>query len=92
MYARDRNRWKNQINIRMERIREWEEQMARKHRDIEQEVENVIGNRKRNSIRKSLQCHWEHCGRLFKTKAEIKALNGWPIERKQWNSTVTSMW
>ena len=29
MHARDRNRWKNQIKIRMERIREWEEQMAR---------------------------------------------------------------
>ena len=47
MYARDRNRWKNQIKIRME-------QMARRHRDNEQEVENVTGDRKRISIRESL--------------------------------------
>ena len=72
-YARDRNRWKNQIKIRMEQIREWEEQMSRKHKDTEQEVENVIGNRKRNSIKESLGCDWEHCGRLCKTKAGLKA-------------------
>ena len=41
MHARDRNRWKNQIKIRMEQMREWEEQMARRHRDNGQEVENV---------------------------------------------------
>ena len=87
IYARDRNRWKNQIKIRMVQIREWEEQMARKHRDNEQEVENVTGNRKRNSIRESLRCDWEHCGRLCKTKAGLV----WPTERKQWNSTVTSV-
>ena len=73
MYARDRNRWKNQIKIRMEQIREWEEQMARKPRDYEEEVENVTGNRKRNSIRESLRCDWEHCERLCKTKAGLKA-------------------
>ena len=73
MYARDRNRCKNQIKIRMEQIREWEEQMARRHRGNEQEVENITRNRKRNSIRQSLQCDLEHCGRLCKTKARLKA-------------------
>ena len=72
MYARDRNRWKNQIKIRMEQIREWGEQMARRHRGNEQEVENITRNRKRNSIRQSLQCDLEHCGRLCKTKAGLK--------------------
>ena len=48
MYARDRNRWKNQIKIRREQIIEFEEQMARKHRGKEQEVENITRNRKRN--------------------------------------------
>ena len=46
--------------------------MARKHRGNEQEVENTR-NRKRNSIRESLQCDWEHCGRLCKAKAGLKA-------------------
>jgi len=73
MYARDRNKWKNQIKIRMEEIREWEEQMAGKHRSNEQEVENITRNRKINSIRESLQCDLEHCGRLCKTKAGLKA-------------------
>ena len=73
MYARDRNSWKNQIKIRMEQIGEWEEQMARKHRGNEQEVENITRKRKRNSIRESLQCDWEHCGRLCKAKAGLKA-------------------
>ena len=73
MYARDRNRWKNQIKIRMEQIREWEEQMARRHTDNEQEMENITRNRKRTSIRELLQCDWEHCGRLCKTKAGLKA-------------------
>ena len=31
-------------------------QIARKHRDTEQELENVTGNRKRNSIREPLRC------------------------------------
>ena len=64
MYARDRNRWKNQIKIRMKKIREWEEQMARKHRDNEQEVENIERHGKRNSTKESLRCDWEHCGKL----------------------------
>ena len=53
MSARDRNRWKNQIKIGMEQIREWEEQMARKHRDNDQEVDNITRNLKRNPIRES---------------------------------------
>ena len=59
--------------IRMEQIREWEEKMSRKHRGNEQEVENITRNRKINSIRESLQCDWEHCGRLLKTKSGLKA-------------------
>ena len=46
MHARDRNRWENQIKIRMEQIREREEQMARKHRDNEQ-VEKIARNKQR---------------------------------------------
>ena len=53
MYARDRNGWKNKIKIGMEQIREWEEQMARKHRDSDQELENITRNLKRNPIRES---------------------------------------
>ena len=34
---------------------------------------NITRNRKRNSIRDSLQCDWEHCGRLSKTKSRIKS-------------------
>ena len=59
MYARDRNKWKNQIKIRMEEIREWEEQMAGKHRGNEQEVENITRNRKINSI--------SHCNVIWNT-------------------------
>ena len=47
--------------------------MARKHRGNEQEVENITRNRKKNSIRESLQCDLEHCGRLCKTKQDLNA-------------------
>ena len=47
--------------------------MARKHRGNEQEVENITRNRKMDSIRESLQCDWEYCGRLCETKARLKA-------------------
>ena len=47
MHARDRNRWKNQIKIRMEQIKEWEERIARKHRDNDKEVEKITRNGKR---------------------------------------------
>ena len=73
MYARDRDRWKNQIKIRKEQVREWEDQIERKNKDTEHEVENVTGNRKGNSIRESLRCDWKYCGRLCKTKAGLKA-------------------
>jgi len=68
--------------IRMEQMREWEEKMSRRHRGNEQEVENITRNRKRNSIRESLQCDWEHCGRLLKTTSGLKLINGWLPERK----------
>ena len=71
----------------MEQIREWEEQMARKHRGNEEEVDNITRNRKRNSIRESLKYDWEHFRRLCKTKL----INGWLTERKYWNSTVASV-
>ena len=35
VHARDRNRRKNQIKIRIEQTREWEERMAREHTDNE---------------------------------------------------------
>ena len=81
MYARDRNRCKNQIKIRMGQIREWEGQKARKRRDNVPEVENIIRSMKRNPVRESLRCDWEHCGRLCKTKAGLKLINWWPREQ-----------
>ena len=47
--------------------------MTRKHRDDEQEVENITRNMKRNPARESLRCDWENCGRLCKTQAGLKA-------------------
>ena len=47
--------------------------MTRKHRDDEQEVENITRNMKRNPVRESLRCDWENCGRLCKTQAGLKA-------------------
>ena len=73
MYARNRNKWKDKIKRRMETVREWEENMTRKHRDNQQEMDNVKRNVKRDPARDSLRFEWENCGRLCKTKTELKA-------------------
>ena len=65
IYASNRTRLKNKIKVRMEQIREWEGHMTRKHKDNEQEVENITGNMKKNPARESLRYDWENCERLF---------------------------
>ena len=56
----------------MEKIREWEKNMTKQHRDKQKDMEEVK-SAKRGPARDSLRCEWENCGRICKTKTGLRA-------------------
>ena len=73
MYVWDRKKWRNLIDGRMKKIREWEVHMATIHKSNQREKNTIRRNERVQRRRQILMCDWEECGKVFRTKGGLKA-------------------